>query len=50
MKQVGLTVIIVIVLSISSNITEAQEDGNKMKLSGDLLTDQRFLLEGMKIV
>ncbi len=45
MKQIGLTVIIVIVLSISSNIAKAQEDGNKMKLSGELLTDQRFLLE-----
>jgi len=45
MKQIGLTVIIVIVLSISSNIAEAQEDGNKLKLSGELLTDQRFLLE-----
>jgi len=45
MKQPGLTVIIVIVLSISSNIAKAQDDGNKMKLSGELLTDQRFLLE-----
>ncbi|MBE9510872.1 MAG: hypothetical protein IMY71_08350 [Bacteroidetes bacterium] len=45
MKQIGLTIIIVIVLSISSNIAKAQEDGNKIKLSGELLTDQRFLLE-----
>jgi hypothetical protein len=45
MKQIGLTVIIVIALSISSNIAKAQEDGNKLKLSGDLLIDQRFLLE-----
>ncbi|MBA7584628.1 hypothetical protein ES708_26585 [subsurface metagenome] len=45
MKQIGLTVIIAIVLSISLNIAKAQEDGNKLKLSGELLTDQRFLLE-----
>ena len=45
MKQIGLTAIIVIVLSISLNIAKAQEDGNKLKLSGELLTDQRFLLE-----
>jgi len=45
MKQPGLAVIIVIVLSISSNIANAQDDGNKLKLSGELLTDQRFLLE-----
>jgi hypothetical protein len=47
MKQIGLTVIIVIALSISSNIAKAQEDGNKLKLSGDLLIDQRFLLEDL---
>ena len=34
-----------IVLTISSNIAKAQEDGNKLKLSGELFTDQRFLLE-----
>ena len=45
MKQLGLAVIIVIVLSISSNIANAQENGDKIKLSGELLTDQRFLLE-----
>ena len=45
MKQIGLTVIIVIVLSINSNIAKAQEDDNKLKLSGELLSDQRFLLE-----
>ena len=45
MKQIGLTVIIVIVLSINSNIANAQENGDKIKLSGELLTDQRFLLE-----
>ena len=47
MKQIGLTAIIVIVLSISLNIAKAQEDGNKLKLSGELLTDQRFLLEDL---
>ncbi|MCK5822649.1 MAG: hypothetical protein KAG95_01505 [Bacteroidales bacterium] len=31
-------------LIITSNITKAQED-NKLKLSGELLTDQRFLLK-----
>jgi len=45
MKQLGLIVMIVIVLSISSNIAKAQEDDNKLKLSGELLSDQRFLLE-----
>ena len=45
MKQIGLKVILVIVLSLSSNIIKAQDDDNKLKLSGELLTDQRFLLE-----
>ena len=45
MKQLGLTVMIVIVLSINSNIANAQENGDKIKLSGELLADQRFLLE-----
>ena len=45
MKQIGLKIsIIVIVLFISSNISIAQENPNKLKLSGELLTDQRFLL------
>ncbi len=34
-----------IVLLISTNMAKAQEDGNKLKLSGELLTDQRFLLK-----
>lgn len=33
------------VLLISTKIVKAQEDGNKLKLSGELLTDQRFLLD-----
>ncbi len=35
----------VVVPFININITKAQEDANKLKLSGELLTDQRFLLE-----
>ena len=34
-----------IVLMTGFNIAKAQEDNNKLKLSGELLTDQRFLLE-----
>ncbi len=32
-------------LTISTNITLAQEEENKLKLSGELLTNQRILLE-----
>ena len=30
---------------ININVVKAQEDGNNLKLSGELITDQRFLLE-----
>jgi hypothetical protein len=44
-KQIGLIIILAIAFSISSNIVKAQDDGDKLKISGELLTDQRFLLE-----
>ena len=45
MRKFKLIIAGVILLLISSNIVKAQEDGEKLKLSGELLTDQRFLLE-----
>ena len=45
MKQIGLKIITGIVLLISANIAKAQDDSDKLKISGELLTDQRFLLE-----
>ena len=45
MKHIGLKIITGIVLLISANIAKAQDDGDKLKISGELLTDQRFLLE-----
>ena len=45
MKQVNIISIMVIVLLGSTINTKAQDDENKLKLSGELLTDQRFLLE-----
>ena len=45
MKQINLIFVIVIVLIIGTKIARAQEDANKLKISGELLTDQRFLLE-----
>jgi len=44
-KHISLKLIIGIVLLISANIAQAQDDGDKLKISGELLTDQRFLLE-----
>jgi hypothetical protein len=43
MKQIKLIFIIMIVLLISTNIIKAQE--TQLKISGELLTDQRVLLE-----
>ena len=43
MKQIGL--IVLIALLMISNILKAQDGDNKVKLSGELLTDQRFLLK-----
>ena len=45
MKKINLIFAMVIVLIIGTKFARAQEDGNKLKLSGELLTDQRFLLE-----
>ncbi|HEB62474.1 MAG TPA: hypothetical protein ENI82_04900, partial [Bacteroidetes bacterium] len=45
MKRINLIFQIMIVLMTGFNIAKAQEDNNKLKLSGELLTDQRFLLE-----
>ena len=44
MKRINLIFIMMTVLLISTNITKAQEDNN-LKISGGLLTDQRFLLQ-----
>ncbi len=45
MKQLNLITAMLAVLLISTNIIKAQDDANKLKISGELLTDQRFLLE-----
>ena len=46
MKQINLIFAMSVMLIISTNIANAQEgEDNKVKLSGELLTDQRFLLE-----
>ena len=44
MKRIKLIIAIIIVLTLGTNITSAQVDVNKLKLSGELLTDQRVLL------
>ncbi len=45
MKQINLIIIGAIALLLSANIAKAQDNANKLKLSGELLTDQRFLLD-----
>jgi len=45
MKHLNLTFALFFVLIISSNIAVAQETNKQLKLTGELLTDQRFLLE-----
>lgn len=45
MKRIGITIVLAIMLLINSTTAKAQGDGNKLKLSGELLTDQRFLLD-----
>ena len=47
MKSINLFFIIACVLLLlnTNNAKAQQEDANKLKLSGELLTDQRFLLE-----
>ncbi len=44
MKRINLIIIGAIALLFSANIAKAQENANKLKLSGELMTDQRFLL------
>ncbi|MCD4794656.1 MAG: hypothetical protein K8R54_15580 [Bacteroidales bacterium] len=44
MKRINLIFAMFMVIIISTNIANAQETDNKIKLSGDFLTDQRFLL------
>jgi len=45
MKRIYLIIIGIIALMFSVNTAKAQDDANKLKLSGELLTDQRFLLD-----
>jgi hypothetical protein len=45
MKRINLLIIGAITLMFSANIAKAQDNANKLKLSGELLTDQRFLLD-----
>ena len=45
MRQINLISALLMVLFFSANFANAQEDDNKLKLSGELLTDQRFLLD-----
>ncbi|OQX74915.1 MAG: hypothetical protein B6D64_12415 [Bacteroidetes bacterium 4484_276] len=45
MNRLNQIIIGAIALMLSVNIAKAQDDANKLKLSGELLTDQRFLLE-----
>ena len=45
MKRINLILSIIVALIISANTAAAQDGGNKLKLSGELLTDQRFLLK-----
>jgi len=44
MKQINLIFLVIFTLAISTSITQAQEEENKLKMSGELLTDQRILL------
>jgi len=45
MKQINIFFIMASVLLLNANIVNAQDNANKLKLLGELLTDQRFLLE-----
>jgi hypothetical protein len=45
MKRIKLLLVVATLLLISG-IVKAQDDTDKLKLSGELLTDQRFLLKG----
>lgn len=45
MKKTNLFFIMLVMLILSINTANAQDADNKVKLSGELLTDQRFLLD-----
>jgi len=45
MKKINLIFALLFALIFSTNISMAQEDANKLKISGELITDQRFILE-----
>lgn len=45
MNQINSFFTLLIVLFISTNVVNAQDGSNNLKLSGELLTDQRFLLK-----
>jgi len=45
MKRINLIIIGAIALMFSANIAKAQDNANKLKFSGNLLTDERFLLQ-----
>ncbi len=45
MKRINLLFTIAIAVLLSTNFAQAQDNANKLKLSGELLTDQRFLLD-----
>jgi len=45
MKSINIIFGIITLFIININVVKAQEDGNNLKLSGELITDQRFLLE-----
>ena len=44
MKQINIFLVIIILL-LASNVVKAQEAAAKLKLSGELITDERFLLK-----
>ena len=45
MKGLKIYLAVTIILIIGANTANAQDDSNKLKLSGELITDQRFLLD-----
>jgi len=45
MKTIKITFALSVLFALSINFATAQETDNKLKLSGELLTDQRFLLK-----
>ena len=44
MKRINIFLVIIILL-LASNIVKAQEDAANLKISGELITDERFLLK-----